>query len=85
MLAADSIVVLDRHYNTLAPYRAQQKTLYAVRSGAGLALRFVEFEDGRLVLRPLSVAFPVQLIPLGEDETPGDYLVGRVCVILSEL
>jgi hypothetical protein len=64
-----------QRYNSLAPYRAQQRTLYAVRSGAGLVLRFVEFEDARLVLRPLSVAFPVQLIPLGTDESPADYLV----------
>jgi hypothetical protein len=85
MVMADSIVVLDRHYNSLAPYRAHQRTLYAVRSGAGLALRFVEFDDNRLVLRPLSLEFPVQLIALGPDESPADYLVGRVSLVLSEL
>lgn len=85
ILATDSIAVLDRHYNSLAPYRPQQRTLYAVRSGAGLVLRFVEYEDGRLVLRPLSQRFPVQLIAVGPEETPGDYLVGRVCLLFSEV
>jgi hypothetical protein len=85
MLAADTLVVIDRHYNSLAPYRAQQRTLYAVRSGSGLMLRFLEFDDARLVLRPLSLDFPVQLIALGENDSPGDYIVGRVSLILSEV
>jgi hypothetical protein len=85
MIGAGAVVVLDRHYNSLAPYRAQQRTLYAVRCGAGLVLRFVEFDDGRLILRPLSPTFPVQLLALGPDETPADYIVGRVCLVVSEL
>lgn len=85
MIVPGSIVVLDRHYNSLAPYRAQQRTFYAVRTGAGLALRYVEYEGGRLVLRPLSMSFPVQLIAVGRDRSPADYLVGRVCLIFSEV
>jgi hypothetical protein len=85
MILAGAIVVLDRHYNSLAPYRAHQKTLYAVRCGAGLVLRYVEFDDGRLILRPVSPAFPVQLLALGSHETPADYIVGRVCLVISEL
>ena len=85
MLTADSIVVLDRHYSSLAPYRAQQRTLYAVRSGGGLMVRYLEFDDARLILRPMSLAFPVQLIAVGEDETPADYIVGRVSLVLSEV
>lgn len=80
-----SIVVLDRHYVSPAPYRAQQRTLYAVRGGSGLTLRYVEFDSGALVLRPLSLEYPVQVIPLAAHETPADFLVGRVCLILSEL
>jgi hypothetical protein len=82
-------VVIDRHYNSLAPYRARRRTLYAVRAGGGLALRFVDFDSasdaGRLILRPLALEFPVQLVEVGEGETPGDYIVGRVCLVVSEL
>jgi hypothetical protein len=85
MLVAGSIVVLDRHYTSLAPYRAHQRTLFAVRCGAGLAVRYVEFDDGRLILRPLSLAYPVQLLTLGSHESPSDYIVGRVCLVISEL
>lgn len=85
MIAVGAIVVLDRHYNSLAPYRAHQRTLYAVRCGAGLVLRYLEFDDGRLILRPLSPSFPVQLLALGSHETPADYIVGRVCLVVSDL
>lgn len=85
LLAPGAIAVLDRHYNSLAPYRAHQPTLYAVRCGAALLLRYVDFDEGHLILRPYSRAFPVQLIPLAANESPADYIVGRVCLVFSEL
>lgn len=85
MIAPGAIVVLDRHYQSLAPYRAHQRTLYAVRAGAGLVLRYVECNAGCLILRPLAHDVPVQLLPLGTHESPADYLVGRVSHILSDL
>jgi hypothetical protein len=85
LVSPGAIAVLDRHYNSLAPYRAHQPTLYAVRCGAALLLRFVDFDEGRLILRPYSRDFPVQLLPLATHETPADYIVGRVCLVFSEL
>jgi hypothetical protein len=85
LLAPGAIAVLDRHYNSLAPYRAHQPTLYAVRCGGALLLRFVDFDEARLILRPYSRAFPVQLLPLATNASPADYLVGRVCLVFSEL
>jgi hypothetical protein len=85
LVSPGAIAVLDRHYNSLAPYRAHRPTLYAVRCGAALLLRFVDFDEGRLILRPYSRAFPVQLLPLATHETPADYIVGRVCLVFSEL
>ncbi|MDQ2834071.1 MAG: hypothetical protein M3Y50_10070 [Acidobacteriota bacterium] len=85
LVCPGAVAVLDRHYNSLAPYRAHQPTLYAVRCGATLLLRFVDFDEGRLILRPWSREFPVQLLPLGNHETPSDYIVGRVCLVFSEL
>ncbi len=29
--------------------------------------------------------FPVQLLPLASHESPADYIVGRVCLLFSEL
>jgi len=64
---------------------AEESREYAVRGGSGLTLRYVEFDSGVLLLRPLSLDYPVQVVPLATHETPADYLIGRVCLILSEL
>jgi hypothetical protein len=85
VLSTGTIAVLDRHYNSLSPYRPHQPTVSAVRTGSSIALRFVDFCDGHLVLRPYNRDWPVQLIPVAEHETPADYIVGRVCAIFSEL
>jgi len=85
ILSAGSIVVLDRHYTSLAPYRAHQRTLLAVRSGAGLVFRYVEFDDGKLILRPLALAYPIHLLPISPHQTPADCIIGRVCMVISEL
>ena len=61
------------------------RTLDAVRAGAALLLRFVDFNEGRLILRPYARDFPVQLIPLATHESPSDYIVGRVCLVFAEL
>jgi transcriptional regulator with XRE-family HTH domain len=49
LLPTGAIAVLDRHYNSLVPYRAHQPTLYAVRCGAALLIRFIELDEGRMI------------------------------------
>jgi hypothetical protein len=85
MIAAGATLVLDRHYNSLAPHRVTQRTLYAVRNGAELMLRFLDFDKDRLILRPLSPEIPVQLLATAPNEAPADSIVGRVCLTISEL
>jgi hypothetical protein len=84
LLPAGSIAVMDRHYNSLA-YRANQPSIYAVRFGPTLLLRHVDFDDRHLILRPYARNFPVQLLPLTPEESPGDYIVGRVCMVMAEV
>ncbi len=85
LLTPDTITVIDRHYNSLLPYRNLQPSLYAIRSGNALLLRFAHFELNRLVLRPYNIGHPVHLLALGPHEVPSDVVVGRICVIQSEL
>ena len=85
VLAVGALAVIDRHYNSLAPYRANQPNIYAVRSGSMLMLRYVDFDERHLILRPFLREFPVQLIGLREGESPADYIVGRVCLVVSEV
>jgi hypothetical protein len=84
LVLPDAMVLIDRHYNSLAGYRPNRPNLYAVRHYAHLALRYVDFTSNRLVLRPHSAAFPVELLEVAPGETPADLLVGRVALILNE-
>jgi hypothetical protein len=85
LVLPEAIVLLDRHYNSLAPYRPNRPNMYAVRNGHMLALRYLDFLLNRLVLRPHNIAFPVDLLEVAPGETPGDQIAGRVVLILNEL
>jgi hypothetical protein len=81
----DAVALIDRHYNSLVPYRPNRSNIYAVRHGAHLRLRYVDFLLNRLVLRPSNMAFPVDLIQVAPGEAPGDIITGRVALLLNEL
>ncbi len=85
LVLPEALALIDRHYNSLAPYRPNRPNLYAVRHGSHLTLRYVDFLSNRLVLRPHNIAFPVDLIEIEDSESPGDLLVGRITLILNEL
>ena len=84
LLRQHFITVIDRHYNSLALYRPQSPSIYAVHVSNALHLCFLELEGNRLILRPRSHHAPVRLIEVAINEQPADYIVGRVCYVLSE-
>jgi hypothetical protein len=84
LVLPEAITLLDRHYTSLTPYRVNRPNLYAVRHGAHLTLRYVDFVSNRLVLRPHNIGYPVDLIEVDPDESPTDLIVGRVSLILNE-
>jgi hypothetical protein len=85
LVLPEAIVLVDRHYNSLTPYRPNRPNVYAVRQGSHLTLRYVDLLLNRLVLRPHNNAFPVDLIQVEPGESPRDLLAGRVALILNEL
>lgn len=78
-------VLLDRHYNTLAPYRRGENNIYAVRKDEGCTFRYVEQVDHQLILRPHNPANAVDMITIDEGCRPGDYLLGRACYVGMEM
>lgn len=84
VLRVGSIVVLDRHYNSLAALRPPLPNLYGVRVGTHLYFRHAIFEANRLVLRPRALEYTIDVIELASQESPADHLVGRVCLCISE-
>ena len=84
LVLPEAIVLLDRHYISLTQYRPSRPNIYAVRNGAHLTLRYVDFLAARLVLRPHNLAFPVDVLEMDPGESPNDLLAGRIALIFNE-
>ena len=84
LVLPEALVLIDRHYNLLLPYRPSRPNLYAIRHGAHLTVRYAEFQAGRLILRPHNIAFPVDLIEVDSGEPPSELIAGRIALILNE-
>jgi len=85
LLYGGAIVVIDRHYNHIAPCNPPRRTLYAVREQGRLLLRYIDLMGSHLVARPLSVTTPPSLIEVAPDADPGEYITGRVAFILNKV
>lgn len=78
-LLPGSILLLDRHYNSLKPYRKGESNMYAVNKNGRCTVKYVEQAGKHLVLRPHNPSYPVEVMPMDKGMTAADYLVGRVC------
>ncbi|HUK48440.1 MAG TPA: S24 family peptidase [Terriglobales bacterium] len=78
-LLPGATVLIDRHYNSLQPYRKGELNMYAVYNKNACIVRYVEIAGKNLVLRPHNQAYSVEVIPFAEGEGLADYVVGRVC------
>jgi phage repressor protein C with HTH and peptisase S24 domain len=80
-LLPGSTLLVDRHYNSLKPYRKHEQNMYAVRVEGGCTVKYVELANNNLVLRPHNQAYPVTVLPMEEGKRFCDYIVGRVCYV----
>jgi transcriptional regulator with XRE-family HTH domain len=78
-LLPGATVLIDRHYNSLRPYRKGETNMYAVNKDGACTIKYVELAGNNLVLRPHNQAYPVEVMPLEADKNTSNYLVGRVC------
>src|SRR5205807_4090058 len=66
-------VLLDRHYNSLTPYRKGESNMYAVNKNEGCTVRYVEVAGKHMDSRPHNNAYPVELMPLQHGKKSPDY------------
>lgn len=85
LLQPGALALIDRHYTSLTRYRLDRPNVYAARIGSGLTIRYLDFELGRIILRPHDMSHPVELLQLGPSESLLDVIVGRVVMILNEV
>jgi hypothetical protein len=84
-LTSGALLLIDRHYNSLTPYRKSEFNLYAVLIKDTCTVRYVEIADNYLILRPHDQSSPLEIVEMAEGKTAADYLVGRVCFIGAEV
>ncbi len=77
-------LLIDRHYNSLRPYRRQERNMYAVRYGSGWTIKYVEVAGKTLVLRPENQEYPVNVAQIADGESATEYLLGRVAHVAIE-
>ena len=80
-LLPGATVLIDRHYNSLKPYRKGESNMYAVSKDGTSTVKYVEVAGNNLVLRPHNQAYPVEIMPIEADKNASSYLVGRVCYV----
>jgi hypothetical protein len=85
LLRQNCVAVIDRHYNSLALYRAQGPAIYAVYVSDGLHLCFLEQDGNRLILRPRDHKLPIRILELPPNQQASERIVGRVCYVLAEI
>jgi len=85
VIVPHAILVIDRHYNSLVPYRPPLPSIYAIQRGSALLFRYATLQGNCIVLRPHKIEHPIELIEIKQEETLGSFIVGRVCVSISEV
>jgi hypothetical protein len=80
-LLPGATILIDRHYNSLKPYRKGESNMYAVNKNGACTLKYVELAGNNLILRPHNQAYPVEVMPMDEGKKPHNYLIGRVCYV----
>jgi len=84
-LMPGAMLLLDRHYNSLKPYRKGEFNMYAVLKNNNCTVKYVEVAGNHLILRPHNQSYPVQVMPMEDDKSASDYLIGRVCYVGIEV
>jgi transcriptional regulator with XRE-family HTH domain len=85
LLLPGAMVVVDRHYTSLQSYDPLRPSLYAVRCAQQLMIRLLTHEGSLLILRPYQAAHPVSTIELLIQQSPSDYIVGRVVLSVNPI
>ncbi|HEY6768205.1 MAG TPA: LexA family transcriptional regulator [Candidatus Sulfotelmatobacter sp.] len=84
-LMPGATLLLDRHYNSLKPYRKGEFNIYAVLKDGVCTVKYVEVAGDHLVLRPHNQSFPIEVLPMEQGKSACDYLVGRICHVAIEV
>jgi len=84
VIVTGATVLIDRHYNSLRPYRRGSPNIYAVSKDGELLIRYLELHGAHLLLRPQNRQSPLNAIDVSREKSFADLIVGRVCRVCFE-
>lgn len=79
-LSRQSVVVVDRHYNSLEPWRGE-RNMYLVRTPERFVIRYVERWDAVLVLRPHAAEYSLERVRASLGRELLAEVIGRICFV----
>jgi transcriptional regulator with XRE-family HTH domain len=85
VIVAGATLLIDRHYNSLRPYRRGSPNIYAVNREGELLVRYLEVHGSHLLLRPQNRQCPLDAIDISRSKSFADFIVGRVCRVSFEV
>lgn len=83
--ASTAVLLIDRHYSSLQPYRRLRSNAYAVSFGERCVMGYVSVFDDYLVLRPRDPRQEIEMLRIERGRSYSEYIVGRVCHVGVEV
>jgi hypothetical protein len=78
-------LLIDRHYNSLHPYRRRQRNVYLASFSGQCRVGDLSLLDDHLVLRPHEREQAVEGVRIERGRTYSGYVIGRVCHVGQEV
>jgi transcriptional regulator with XRE-family HTH domain len=83
-LLPGATVLIDRHYNSLEPYRRGEHNMFVIGQGKRCAIGYLEKVGEQILLRPHNRAYPVEILQVEARHSVTDYVIGRVAKVELE-
>jgi predicted XRE-type DNA-binding protein len=79
-----SVLLIDRHYCSLANYHKDEPNLYVIRKGDAIVVRSIETQGNQLCLRPEGSSYPLDFLSIDRKNPLTSFVVGRVAQVTTE-
>jgi transcriptional regulator with XRE-family HTH domain len=83
--AVTATMLIDRHYNSLEPYRRAKPNLYAVNFGEGCAAGYLSLIRRNLVLRTCAPQRELRSVHIAAGHSYSQHIIGRVVQVGLEV
>jgi transcriptional regulator with XRE-family HTH domain len=78
-LLPGATILVDRHYNSLKPYRRGECNMFVVHKPNGnCTICYIETGGDSVILRPHNHVYPVEMLILPDRHPVSRYIVGRI-------